>query len=218
MDNFYLRSITEYCERVSVGFLSEPFNLISNFAFFVSAIFLYRLTKQEKIKGFQYKLPLFLVIFIGIGSSLWHSIRNPFTNALDAIPIFIFFLILVFLLLKNLLQNNKQSFLITTSFLFLQIVVSYLFPNFLNGSIRHFINGLTFIILIFWINKKYKRININILIAFTIYIFAIVFRSIDNNVCPVFPVGTHFLWHIFNSIAVYFAVKGLFFLRHPQGG
>ncbi|MER2507431.1 MAG: hypothetical protein ABTQ27_01600 [Amaricoccus sp.] len=28
---------------------------------------------------------------------------------------------------------------------------------------------------------------------------SLVFRSVDQLVCPVFPVGTHFLWHMLNG-------------------
>ncbi|WP_299134044.1 hypothetical protein [uncultured Amaricoccus sp.] len=28
---------------------------------------------------------------------------------------------------------------------------------------------------------------------------SLVFRSVDQLVCPVFPVGTHFFWHMLNG-------------------
>lgn len=31
-------------------------------------------------------------------------------------------------------------------------------------------------------------------------LLSLVFRAIDPPVCEVFPIGTHFLWHIFNGV------------------
>ena len=32
---------------------------------------------------------------------------------------------------------------------------------------------------------------------------SLVFRTIDNAVCPWFPLGTHFMWHILNATVLY---------------
>jgi hypothetical protein len=36
-----------------------------------------------------------------------------------------------------------------------------------------------------------------------VFVVSIVFRSIDNAVCPVLPLGTHFLWHCLNAYVLY---------------
>jgi hypothetical protein len=37
-------------------------------------------------------------------------------------------------------------------------------------------------------------------------LLALVFRTADLLVCPYFPLGTHFLWHIFLSLAAFLGV------------
>ena len=38
---------------------------------------------------------------------------------------------------------------------------------------------------------------------------ALVFRTVDLAVCAVFPVGTHFLWHVFDGLTVGLLLQGL---------
>ena len=41
------------------------------------------------------------------------------------------------------------------------------------------------------------------------FCLALFFRTIDLWVCPSWPLGTHFLWHLFNGSVVYLAMRGL---------
>jgi hypothetical protein len=38
---------------------------------------------------------------------------------------------------------------------------------------------------------------------------ALLFRSIDQQACDAFPLGTHFLWHLFNGGMLYCLFTGL---------
>ena len=49
--DLYTRSITEYCERVGSYFYSERINALSNIGFVISALLIYRLFKNKKVKG-----------------------------------------------------------------------------------------------------------------------------------------------------------------------
>ncbi len=207
MPNFISKTVTMYCERVGDTFLAEPLNFVSNLAFFISAFSLYRLYKASKVTGFGYWFLFALLILIGTGSSLWHSFRNPYTLALDAVPIFVFFLSLLFLFIKKLLGSNLKAFGMVVTFFLLQIGMSYLFPQFLNGSVRHVVNALVFLGLSTYLYGRNENIRQDIVVTLSLYILAIICRSVDNTICPYFPLGTHFLWHTLNAIAAYFAIK-----------
>jgi hypothetical protein len=45
--------------------------------------------------------------------------------------------------------------------------------------------------------------------AFGVGILAVslVFRSIDQAVCPGFPLGTHFLWHVLNAVMLGWMIR-----------
>ena len=209
MDDLYSRSVTYYCERTDIRFYSEPLNALSNISFFISAILVYRLLKKKNANAYYYRFLPYLLLFIGTGSLLWHSFRNPFTLVLDAIPIWIFFLLIIFILIHKLARSKNTATIILTSYFFIQVLASYVFTDFFNGSIRHVVNGVAFVGIIAWVYKKYAHVSGNLIAAFLLYILAIVFRSIDNAVCAYLTVGTHFLWHILNAIAAYLAIKVL---------
>lgn len=209
MLDFISRTVPEYCERTGNTLLAEPLNLLSNLAFFVSAFFVYRLYKSKKIARLKYWFLLFLLLLIGIGSSLWHSLRTPLTLALDAVPIFIFFLSFIYLLLRKLLGSNLKALVSVLIFFLIQVGVSYIFPTVLNGSVRHVVNAITFIGLGSLVYERNPAVRRDIALALTVYIFAIFTRSIDHQICDLFPVGTHFLWHILTAAASYFAIKTL---------
>ncbi len=46
---------------------------------------------------------------------------------------------------------------------------------------------------------------------------ALLFRSIDQQVCDAFPPGTHFLWHLFNGGMLYCLFAGLVAGAIPGG-
>src|SRR5687768_16209291 len=133
MINLFSNALVNYCELAGDTFLSEPLNLFSNLAFFGSAYMVYKLYKDMNVKKFYYWFLFAMLIIIGTGSSLWHSIRNPYTHVLDAVPIFIFLLSLLFLLIHTIVESSWKSFGIVAAFFLLQLGLSYFFPKVLNG-------------------------------------------------------------------------------------
>jgi hypothetical protein len=59
--------------------------------------------------------------------------------------------------------------------------------------------------------------------ATSVFVIALTFRTLDDAICPMFPVGTHFLWHLLNAVAIYYAARALLLYRSsaissPQPG
>ena len=52
-----------------------------------------------------------------------------------------------------------------------------------------------------------------LLAAAGVYALALVFRTIDHEVCSAFPIGTHFLWHTLIGLAAYLSRRGLILSR-----
>lgn len=199
-----------YCERQTQSLLAEPANVLSNIAFFASAILIYQLLNRNSIKDKKYWLMFILIILVGIGSSLWHLLRNPYTLVLDALPIYSFMAIFLYGLLNNLLGNGKRALYLTIGFALLQVFMFILVPrDFINGSITHVVNGIGFTIFIVWLYKNHRYVNRSMIVVFLLYALAVTFRSIDNLVCSNLFIGTHFLWHLLVALTAYFAVKTL---------
>ena len=200
---------TVYCERTSNSFFAEPINLVTNLAFLISAWFSYKMLKTEKLKqSIYYFLPWFIFL-IGLGSSSYHSYRNPITLLFDAIPVYIFLGLSLFLLLKKLAKNTSLTFGLIGLFILLQIFLTVNFSHLLNSSIRHIANAILLLILIVLAYRKFGKIAMELFLVFLVYAIGIFFRTIDIPVCPSFVIGTHFLWHLFVAWGAYLIVRFL---------
>ena len=57
-----------------------------------------------------------------------------------------------------------------------------------------------------------------LLAAAGVYMAALFFRTIDNEVCPVLPIGTHFLWHFLIGLVTYLAMRSLILSTRTEVG
>lgn len=198
-----------YCEKVANSIFIEPVNALTNLAFLISTILTYKMLKAKNIKNSIYYFFPWIIFLIGFGSTSWHLYRSPVTLLFDAIPIYIFLGLSFFLLLRKLVKNTNLTFGAIGLFILLQIFLTINFPYIFNGSIRHIINAIILLALVFWTYKKVGKVALQLVFVFLIYIVGIIFRTIDLQICPIFNVGTHFLWHLLVAWGAYLIVRFL---------
>lgn len=200
-----------YCERTgSTEFFAEPLNVLSNIAFILAGFGIYKLLKAKRIQKIEYKAALILILLIAIGSFLFHAIPNSYTVILDAVPAILSFALITFIFLSKLIGNRILALLIAVLLIPTRFFISSFASTDITSSlIRNSINASVFLLIILWIFSKYGRVAFEGLGILTVYLLAIIMRIIDLQVCPAFPIGTHFLWHFFNALAVYLTVKFL---------
>lgn len=200
-----------YCERVNDNFFNEPINAISNIFFLIISVFTYRLQKELKVKKIFYFLPI-LIFCIGLGSFFFHLKPNTITLYLDVFPIFLFSVLFIILFNKYELKISAlNNFLFIFSYLLLFVFITPMLSyEFLNGSEFYFVNYLVLaiytIILFFKKSQNFKLI----FLALLIFNISIILRTIDNLVCDIFKIGTHFLWHIINAYLLFILSKIFF--------
>src|SRR5262245_7451024 len=62
------------------------------------------------------------------------------------------------------------------------------------------------------------RVGQTLLMAAGLFVFSLAFRIVDLDVCPVWPLGTHFLWHLLNAALLYAVIRAAVQERqHPLG-
>lgn len=61
----------------------------------------------------------------------------------------------------------------------------------------------------FYHHMRGKKERGLLLAAAGVFSLSLVFRTIDNGICPYFTPGTHFLWHLLNSVVLYFLLRGV---------
>ena len=201
-------AIDLYCERTGPEFWSEPVNALTNAFFLVAAWFSWQRAKYLNAHSPGAWTLIILLCCIGIGSFLFHTFANVWSMWADVLPILIFQLVYLWLYCRRIIQLPiYQAVLIQIGFIVL-IILAGQFPQLLNGSLEY-APGFLLIFLLgiyHWFTDKTEPYVL--LSAALVFLLSLTFRSVDNLVCPCLPLGTHFLWHICNSILLYLVMRG----------
>lgn len=199
----------EYCERCEPGLFAEPFNAISNVAFFLAAFSVWLLARRRGGLSTGLWILISIVIAVGTGSTLWHTFATPWSEALDRIPILLFQLAFLWLYFRQVMRLQPYSTVAClTGFLLMGFIMTLL-PPILNRSLIYAPAFVLLLVLgLYHYRRSMKEPSI-MLTAAGLFLFAIIFRTIDLIVCSSFPTGTHFLWHILNGLTIYLAIRSL---------
>lgn len=201
-----------YCENLQNAIVSQPVNIISNLAFFVAALILFFELKNKNKGTLQLKIFIILIGLIGIGSIIWHIYPNDITIYFDVFPIVLFSLIFAYYLILKITGNKKYAkiglgaLLIYISICSI-ILRNYFHSKFVNGAYEYLLLILLFVMILIYCYFKKSPLFKYLLILSILFTVALFFRQIDLIICGHRRSGTHFLWHIINSVAIYFSAK-----------
>lgn len=203
------QNIDIYCERLVPGILAEPINFITNIAFFLSFILLFRQYKKrtfgDKATAKYSLILIYLVLLMGIGSFIFHLYGTVWAAITDTLPIMIFIILYLYLSIRFYLN---QSIIIATlsllAFLFFNFFLSYIGIEEISSYLMALFSMLIISILAY-LRKEYD-ISMGLLISSLIFIVSLSFRQIDALSCSYLSIGTHWVWHILNAILLYVLV------------
>jgi len=198
-----------YCERAGPGLWAEPLNATTNLAFFVAAWAAWSLARRAHVLSTGTWVLLALVVTVGIGSSLFHTFATTWARVLDIVPILLFQLSYVWLYGRRVIKLGGAS---AAGLLAVFVVAAYAgrqFPQTLNGSLIY----APAVLVIAWLGVYHyctqTAARHSLLAAAAVFLVGVFFRTIDSAVCPAFPVGTHFLWHLLIPVALYLLMRSL---------
>jgi len=198
-----------YCERVGAGLLAEPLNAISNVSFLVAAWLAWVLARRTGTLSGRIKVLILLGASVGIGSILWHTVPNSVTFYLDVAPILIFIMFYIWLFTRGVLGLGAGVAALSVAAFFVLTLLALSYSHVLHGALVY-TPGLV-VVLVFGLfhARQPTAARFTLLAATGVYIAALFFRTIDNEVCPNLPIGTHFLWHLLIGLVTYLAVRAL---------
>lgn len=211
MIEFLERLQPKYLERHSDGLFAEPFNALSNIAFFVAAYLVYRLaSRSDQGRRWECRVLPPLLAAVGVGSTLFHTARNGYTFLCDAVPIAVFILLVMFSVLRWLTKSAGWSTVLIAVFVLIQAVV----PRGITNNSLPYNDSFPYIVtigaLIPITGATFYRCGRKAIPLVWLCVFlgaAVVFRSVDLVSAPIFPMGTHWLWHIGTAISAYLAAS-----------
>jgi hypothetical protein len=201
------RPIDLYCERTDPSLWAEPVNAISNAAFLIAAAAAFAYWRRTGTRDIPVLLLIAVVAVIGVGSFIFHTVATSGAELADTTPIALFIYAYLALALRRFL---KLDWALVALSLGLFALVSYgeeasVPAGTLDGS-HSYIPALVVLLLIglaMW-RQETGRLLIG---AGVVFALSILFRSLDNALCPVLPLGTHFLWHGLNAVVLYLLLR-----------
>lgn len=221
-----------YCETahpMSFGsiVIAEPVNFFTNFFILFAALAATRLLLRRRSVTAGQWLLVILLFMTAFGSFAWHGVRTPLTLAMDGWSGVAFLIVLIGVWIEGLCGRwvgifGALGFVVLAVGSFIAGVHGAMMVG---GEIaRRFIFvpffvlvtacGLMLIAATGRRNAAAARIGVYALICGLI---AAVGRSVDLFTCSWIPFGSHFLWHMFLSLAAYLALVMVTELTRPGG-
>ncbi len=222
------RHIFAYCERgLDPSFWAEPVNALTNLGFFLMAALAWRelaARPSDEPKAFRYFL-VGNVAAIGAGSFVFHTYATVWSSLADVIPIGVFMLayfafalrrfvglhpILIPLALAGFAWSIEQAMHLQCwngQIGFSLDAPALQSTSCLNGSVGY-MPALALMLLIGGLlTARRHGAGPYVLAASVVFMVSLTFRTVDRLWCHDVilvsrSIGTHFLWHILNSIAL----------------
>lgn len=197
--------IDAYCERLDPGFWAEPVNAITNASFLLAALVAFRFARQRDGLDPAVGLLLMLMIAIGVGSFLFHTVATRWARLADTLPITLFIVsYLVLTLRRGFGLAWPWAAVLGLAFLPLSGVLGgaarALTGGALGGSTGYLPALLALVVCGGLLQRRGNAAGRALLLAAALFLVSLTFRTLDQPLCPVFPLGTHFAWHLLNGV------------------
>ncbi|MXQ06478.1 hypothetical protein GQ651_01320 [Alphaproteobacteria bacterium GH1-50] len=195
----WTRAFDNYCERTDLTYWSEPLNALTNIAFLVAAVVMWRRTG-----GLRDGRILSAILFaIGIGSWLFHTHATVWAVTLDVIPIILFSLFYIFLA-----NRDFWGWPVPAAILGAALYIPF------SAAANQVFDALPFfrissgywplpLIIFFYaglLATRDRRLGGNLALGASILCVSLTFRSVDEMFCETTRIGTHFVWHCLNAV------------------
>lgn len=203
----WFQAIDNYCERYDASFWAEPLNALSNAAFIIAGFLLL----AQWRKGPRQVSGLFLalnVLVIGIGSFLFHTFANRWSELADVLPITVFIHAYFFLALRRFLQLRWWIAAAATLALFAASpLIGQALRPIMGGSAFYAPALMAILGVAIAARPSSGAVSKSLLITGCLFAVSIAFRAADQPFCDSLPLGTHMLWHSLNAIVLYRLVR-----------
>jgi len=178
----WLEQIDGYCERTDFTYWSEPLNAVTNAAFLIAALIMWR-----RVGDLFWGRVLCVVLFaIGLGSYLFHTHATAWAALADVAPIGIFILVYLFLVNWHVLSWPLWAAVIgTLGFLPYAAGVTIILSDLPFFGISNFYWTVPILLVIYGVSlrHKYPLTSRGFIVGALILVTSIILRSIDELTC-----------------------------------
>jgi len=204
-----------YCERHSAAFWAEPTNAVTNITFLACAVGAYLIARSRGELDWPIAALVAITFLVGISSFLFHTVAEVWAGIADSTSIQLFILVYFLLAMRRFAGLNWWlAGGATAAFMVFSVaggdLVKPLVGNALNGS-EGYLPPLLALVFVgaLLVRAGRKEAGVSLLLGAGLFAVSLFFRIIDMPVCAEFPLGTHFIWHIVNSVLLGFLIVAM---------
>ena len=198
-----LDSVDLVCERTHDGIWAEPLNAISSLAYFTVPIIVWFIAKDHVKQDRSFAGLLVLVFLIGAASCSDHTLSIYLAHLFNEAATAVFIVAYVIYACRRLLEIGWiPTAIVVLSVSGLGILFGAWSHSIGIGEIGGYFPIWIFFLYLAWALRS-SQIHRYFLAGSAAFAVALAFRTSDFVVCPHFPAGTHFLWHVSNDIVLF---------------
>lgn len=213
----WTQAIDGYCERTGPEYWSEPVNAVTNAAFLLAAAVMWRRLGDARLPLAR-ALTVILAL-IGIGSYLFHTHATAWASTADVLPIVVFILVYVFVANYHYWRMPLfWAIAATLGFVPYALLTTPVFQAlpFFEISAFYWPVPLLIFVYAYLLRRRLPDIARGLAIGAGILVVSLTFRSLDEPLCAVNALGTHFMWHILNGVMLGWMIE--VYRRHMLEG
>ncbi|MGR3635102.1 MAG: ceramidase domain-containing protein [Shimia sp.] len=207
--------IDAYCERSGPEYWAEPVNAVTNAAFVIAALTMWRRVQGPGL-GLARALCVILGL-IGVGSYLFHTHAVVWAAVADTTPIAAYVLLYIFAANRDFWgMSSLWAFVATLLFFPFAYVLMPMFEALpvLGVSAAYLPVPAMITFYAIALRKRLPKVSKGLAIGVVILMVSLAMRSVDARVCTTLPLGTHFLWHILNAVMLGWMIE--VYRRHVE--
>lgn len=203
-----------YCERLGPGLWAEPWNAVTNLAFLIAAVWVWR--RSAGVGPVRVLAGILFVI--GIGSGLFHTFATRWAGVADVVPILGYILAYIYFANRYFWGLSRVwSGVGTAAFIPYAAATVPLFalvPG-LGGSAGYAPVPLLIFGYAVALRHRLPEVARGLARGAALLCLSILFRALDGPLCGAFPLGTHVFWHVLNAVMLGWMAEVL--RRHLAG-
>lgn len=211
-----------YCERLGPEFWAEPWNALSNLAFILAAFWAWRTARAMGVQSMAISILTALAFCIGIGSFLFHTYAQVWSEFADTIPIWTFvagYIVTSMHVMGGVKPGRIAVIALGVAVIIIVSTIAFDSPNavpsepsWTNGSEQYLPAVIAMLVLSGLTLRRRHPLRLWFMAATVTFLVSLGFRTLDVHVCAALPIGTHFIWHILNGAMIALLLQAL--IRH----
>jgi hypothetical protein len=215
-------AVDHYCERTSSAFDAEPINALTNAAFLIAAWSAWRLQFRYRLGNERSLINALIgtMVLVGLGSFLFHTVATRWAEWGDVLPIMLFMLLYLWLVLTRFFGSPPGLTLVVLGAYFAATFYAEAAvpATVLWGGALYVPTLLLMLVIgaaLYWRQSPGAGA---FLAAIAVFLASFSARTLDATLCSVFPVGTHFIWHLLNATLLFILVRAAIVHSAPITG